>query len=265
MPMERDDDGWWRPDRSGAAGRGGLRLRRSRPAGTARPARRPSSPTRARGDSRTACTSARAPSTRQRPPWTDEAWTGRQLAGSVVYELHVGTFTPEGTLDAAITRLDHLRSIGVDLVELMPVNALQRRARLGLRRRRCGSRCTRRTAAPRRTSGSSTPATRPVSAWCRTWSTTTSARRGTTCRCSGPTSRPRGTNPWGAHVNLDGEDSHEVRAYILDNVRMWFEDFHVDALRLDAVHALRRLLRRPPARGRRACSPRGSRPSSGAR
>jgi maltooligosyltrehalose trehalohydrolase len=56
--------------------------------------------------------------------WTDERWSGRQLAGAVVYELHVGTFTPEGTLDAALGRLDHLRSIGVDLVELMPVNAV---------------------------------------------------------------------------------------------------------------------------------------------
>ena len=55
--------------------------------------------------------------------WTDQSWTGRQLAGSVIYELHLGTFTPDGTLDAAIEKLDHLRSIGVDLVELMPVNA----------------------------------------------------------------------------------------------------------------------------------------------
>src|SRR4051812_33811359 len=45
--------------------------------------------------------------------WTDDAWTGRQLPGSVVYELHIGTFTPGGTLDSAIERLDHLRSIGV--------------------------------------------------------------------------------------------------------------------------------------------------------
>ena len=55
--------------------------------------------------------------------WHDQGWTGRQLAGSVVYELHIGTFTAGGTLDAAIERLDHLRSIGVDLVEVMPVNA----------------------------------------------------------------------------------------------------------------------------------------------
>jgi len=55
--------------------------------------------------------------------WTDSAWTGRQLPGSVLYELHVGTFTPEGTFDAAIERLDHLVELGVDLVELLPVGS----------------------------------------------------------------------------------------------------------------------------------------------
>ncbi|WP_255686354.1 alpha-amylase family glycosyl hydrolase, partial [Micromonospora okii] len=55
--------------------------------------------------------------------WTDAGWTGRQLPGSVLYELHVGTFTPEGTFDAAIGRLDHLVDLGVDMVELLPVNA----------------------------------------------------------------------------------------------------------------------------------------------
>ena len=55
--------------------------------------------------------------------WTDAAWRGVALPGSVVYELHIGTFTAEGTLDAALERLDHLVSLGVDLVELMPVAA----------------------------------------------------------------------------------------------------------------------------------------------
>ncbi|MDQ1661057.1 MAG: maltooligosyltrehalose trehalohydrolase, partial [Blastococcus sp.] len=54
--------------------------------------------------------------------WGDNAWTGRPLAGGVVYEMHVGTFTPEGTLDAAIGRLGHLVRLGVDFVELLPVN-----------------------------------------------------------------------------------------------------------------------------------------------
>jgi maltooligosyltrehalose trehalohydrolase len=55
--------------------------------------------------------------------WTDAGWTGRQLGGAVLYELHVGTFTPAGTLDAAIERLPHLVELGVDAVELLPVNA----------------------------------------------------------------------------------------------------------------------------------------------
>lgn len=61
--------------------------------------------------------------------WTDQAWPGRQLPGSVLYELHVGTFTPEGTPGAAIQRLDHLVDLGVDLVELLPLRRFH-----GLRR-----------------------------------------------------------------------------------------------------------------------------------
>ena len=56
--------------------------------------------------------------------WHDHAWTGRALEGAVVYELHVGTFTPGATLDAAVERLDHLVDLGVTHVELLPVNAV---------------------------------------------------------------------------------------------------------------------------------------------
>ena len=59
--------------------------------------------------------------------WTDAGWTGRPLAGGVIYELHIGTFTHDGTLDAAIDRLDHLVDLGVTLVELLPVNAFNGR------------------------------------------------------------------------------------------------------------------------------------------
>ena len=65
-----------------------------------------------------------ASTTRTRSHWTDQAWTGRQLPGSVLYELHIGTFTPDGTFDAAIERLDHLVELGIDLVEVLPVNAV---------------------------------------------------------------------------------------------------------------------------------------------
>ena len=78
---------------------------------------------------------------------------------------------------------------------------------------------------------------RPASASSRTWSTTTSGRRGTTCSEFGPYLK-EGRNTWGDLVNLDEDGSLEVRRFILDNVRMWLADYHVDGLRLDAVHAL---------------------------
>ena len=82
----------------------------------------------------------------------------------MIYELHVGTFTPEGTLDAALGRLDHLRSIGVDLVELMPVNAFNGTHNWGYDGVAVVGRA-RAVRRPRRpTSASSTPATRPASA-----------------------------------------------------------------------------------------------------
>ena len=78
---------------------------------------------RARGASPTACTSCRAWFDPAAHEWHDDGWTGRQLAGGVIYELHIGTFTPDGTLDSAIERLDHLVDLGIDFVELLPVNA----------------------------------------------------------------------------------------------------------------------------------------------
>ena len=168
--------------------------------------------------------------------WRDDAWTGRQLAGSVIYELHVGTFTPEGTLDSATERLDHLLDIGVDLVEVMPVNAFNGTHNWGYdgvawfavaepyggpdAYRRFVDACHARGLGVVQDvvhnhlgpSGNYLPLFGPY--------------------------LKAGRNTWGDLVNLDGEGSAEVRRYILDNVRMWFEDFHVDALRLDAVHAL---------------------------
>ena len=82
------------------------------------------------------------------PPsrWGDRGWRGTPLHGSVIYELHLGTFTPEGTFDAAIERLDHLRDLGVTMVELMPVAAFPGRTAGATTGPTCG-RCTSPTAA----------------------------------------------------------------------------------------------------------------------
>ncbi|QCQ91469.1 malto-oligosyltrehalose trehalohydrolase [Rhodococcus sp. SGAir0479] len=168
--------------------------------------------------------------------WTDAAWTGRQLAGSVVYELHVGTFTPEGTFDAAITHLDHLVDLGVGFVELMPVAAFNGTHNWGYD----GVLWY----AVHEAYGGPDGLQRFVDA-CH--------RRGLAVALDvvynhlGPSGNyldrfgpylTAGTNSWGSTINLCGPDSGEVRRYVVDNALRWFREFHIDALRLDAVHAL---------------------------
>ena len=217
----------------------------------ARPARR--------AGSRTGCT-ARAASTTTHGVRLGRRRLARPRSwpASVIYELHVGTFTPEGTFDAAIDRLDHLVELGVDLVELMPVNAVNGDAQLGLRRRRPGTRCTSRTAA--RTGSSAFVDAchqRGLGVVLDVVYNHLGPSGATTCRGSGRTSSRAGTT-WGDLVNLDGPGAGEVRRYIIDNALMWLRDYHVDGLRLDAVHALvddsapRTCSRELAARGRRA-------------
>jgi len=172
----------------------------------------------------------------ERFTWTDSGWAGTRLRGSVVYELHVGTFTPGRTFDAAIERLDHLVDLGVDLVEVLPVNAFDGPHGWGYDGVLWG--------AVHEPYGGPDGFKRFVDA-CHA--------RGlgvvldVVYNHLGPSGAYldrfgpyfAGTTDWGAGLNLDGPQSDEVRRYVLDNARDWFEHFHVDALRLDAVHALR--------------------------
>ncbi|RLV48769.1 malto-oligosyltrehalose trehalohydrolase [Nocardioides mangrovicus] len=166
--------------------------------------------------------------------WTDQAWTGRQLAGSVLYELHLGTFTAEGTLDAAIGRLDHLVSIGVDLVELMPVNAFNGEWNWGydgvlwyaVHEAYGGPAAYQRFVDAAHAAGIGVVQDVVYNHL---------GPSGNDLPKFGPYLSSEGRNTWGEHVDLT---QPEVRRYVLDNAAMWFSDFHVDALRLDAVHAL---------------------------
>jgi maltooligosyltrehalose trehalohydrolase len=168
--------------------------------------------------------------------WSDQGWTGRQLAGSVIYELHIGTFTPEGTLDAALGRLDHLRSIGVDFVELLPVNAFNGTHNWGydgvawfaVQEEYGGPAAYQRFVDGCHAAGIGVIQDVVYNHL---------GPSGNYLPLFGPYLK-EGRNTWGDLVNLDGEGSAEVRAYIRDNVRMWLQDYHVDGLRLDAVHAL---------------------------
>ena len=169
--------------------------------------------------------------------WGDTSWTGRQLAGSVIYELHLGTFTPEGTLDAAIGKLEHLRSIGVDLVELLPVNSFGGTHNWGYDG--VG------WFAVDESYGGPAAYQRFVDA-CH--AAGMGVIQDVVYNHLGPSGNylplfgpylTSGRNTWGDQVNLDGDDSAEVRRLILDNALMWLGDLHVDGLRLDAVHALK--------------------------
>ncbi len=168
--------------------------------------------------------------------WTDAAWTGRQLAGSVIYELHIGTFTPEGTFDAALGKLDHLHGIGVDFVEVMPVNAFNGTHNWGYDgvlwsavHEPYGGPC----GYQRFVDGCHAAGLGVIQDVVYNHL----GPSGNYLPQFGPYLRA-GRNTWGDLVNLDGPGSAEVRRYILDNVLMWLDDYHVDGLRLDAVHAL---------------------------
>jgi maltooligosyltrehalose trehalohydrolase len=168
--------------------------------------------------------------------WTDGNWAGRSVEGAVIYELHIGTFTAGGTFDSAVDKLDHLVDLGVDFVELMPVNAFNGSHGWGYD----GVLWY----AVHEPYGGPDGLVRFVDG-CH--------RRGLGVLIDavfnhlGPSGNylPRfgpylssGTNPWGEGINIADAHSDEVRDHIIACALRWMRDFHTDGLRLDAVHAL---------------------------
>lgn len=166
--------------------------------------------------------------------WTDAGWAGRPLAGGLVYELHLGTFTPEGTLDAAITRLPHLVKLGVTHVELLPVNAFNGPWNWGydgvlwyaVHEEYGGPAAYQRFVDAAHAHGLAVVQDVVYNHL---------GPSGNYLPLFGPYLREGESTAWGDSVNLD---EPAVREYILANAVMWLQDFHVDGLRLDAVHAL---------------------------
>ena len=168
--------------------------------------------------------------------WTDRSWRGGPLHGSVIYELHVGTFTPEGTFDAAVSRLDHLRQLGVQTVELMPVAAFPGRHGWGYDGVNLW--------AVHEPYGGPDGLKRFVDA-CHARGLAVildvvynHVGIGNRLADFGPYFATAHVTPWGHAVNLDQPGSDEVRAFLIGNALMWLRDYHLDGLRLDAVHAL---------------------------
>ena len=169
--------------------------------------------------------------------WTDADWTGFPLPESVIYECHVGTFTPEGTFDAAIDKLPHLVELGVNALELMPVAEFPGRRGwgydgVGL-------------FAPHHAYGGPEGLMRLVDA---AHSHGIAVILDVVYNHLGPDGNYLGAyapyftdhyaTPWGQAINLDGADSVQVRSFFIENTLMWMRDFHFDGVRLDAIHAI---------------------------
>ena len=225
-PMTAQGDGWWTGEVGGHGTDYALVLDGGQPRPDPRSAWQPYG---VHGPSRVVDHAAYA--------WTDSSWRGRPLAGSVLYELHVGTFTPEGTFDAALGRLDHLVELGVTTVELLPCNAFAGRwgwgydgvawfavhepygGPDGLKRFVDGAHARGLGVVMDVVYNHLGPAGNYLPEF-------------------GPYLTQAHTTPWGPAVNLDRPGSDEVRRYVLDNAAMWLRDYHLDGLRIDAVHAL---------------------------
>lgn len=167
--------------------------------------------------------------------WHDATWQGPPLGGAIIYELHIGTFTQEGTFDAAIGRLDYLAELGITHLELMPVAAFPGEhgwgydgvALFAVRDGYGGPDGLKRLVDACHVRGLGVLLDvvynhfGPVGNY--------------TCKFGNYTTDKHHT-PWGSAINFEEAGSDEVRRYFVDNALMWMRDFHIDGLRLDAVH-----------------------------
>ncbi len=170
--------------------------------------------------------------------WSDGRWAGRPPADRIIYELHIGTFSPEGTFAGAANRLEALRDLGVTVIEIMPVADFA-----GLRNWGYDGACL---YAPSRAYGRPDDLRRLVD---RAHALGIAVMFDVVYNHLGPEGAylpafnneyftSRHVTPWGRGVNLDGPASTMVRRFILDNARHWVTEYHADGLRLDATHAL---------------------------
>ena len=168
--------------------------------------------------------------------WTDDGWGGKPLRELVFYELHVGTFTREGTFDAARARLADLVDLGVTAVEVMPVAQCPGERNWGydgvdlfaVQASFGGPEAMKRFVDAAHALGLSVVLDVVYNHL---------GPEGNYLAELGPYFTSSYATPWGAALNLDGPGSDEVRRFFVENALHWIRDFHVDGLRLDAVHA----------------------------
>lgn len=170
--------------------------------------------------------------------WTDQKWRGIPLEEYILYELHPGTFTPEGTFDAIIAHLNYLKhDLGITAVEIMPIAQFPGQRNWGYD----GVHLF----APQNSYGGPDGLRRLVDA-CHSAGLAVVldvvynhlGHEGNYLREYGPYFTPKYKTPWGDAVNYDDAGSDFVRRYVIDNALYWIREYHIDALRLDAIHAI---------------------------
>jgi maltooligosyltrehalose trehalohydrolase len=169
--------------------------------------------------------------------WSDESWTGLPFQEYIIYELHVGTFSPEGTFDGVIKKLDHLRSLGVTAIEIMPVAAFPGERNWGYD----GVSLY----AVQASYGGPEGLKRLVNAAHRAGLAVVLdvvynhlGAEGNYLREFGAYFTDRYHTVWGDAINYDGEASQQVRKYVIENALYWIREYHIDGLRLDAIQAI---------------------------
>lgn len=169
--------------------------------------------------------------------WTDAAWKGIALKDLIIYELHIGTFTPEGTFQAVIEKLSHLKSLGITAIEIMPVAEFPGARNWGYD----GAHLY----APQSSYGGPHGLKSLVDACHREGLVVILdvvynhlGPEGNYLGDYAPFFSKSYRTPWGDALNFDGAESDGVRRYFIDNALYWLTEYHMDGLRLDAIHRI---------------------------
>jgi maltooligosyltrehalose trehalohydrolase len=171
-------------------------------------------------------------------PWTDDEWKNLPLEAYILYELHTGTFTPEGNFQAIEQKLDYLKELGVNAIELMPVAQFPGHRNWGydgvfpfaVQHSYGGPRGLQHLVNACHQKGLAVVLDVVYNH---------AGPEGNYLKEYAPYVTTKYSTPWGGAINFDDEWCDGVRHYFIENALMWFRDFHIDALRLDAVHAIK--------------------------
>jgi maltooligosyltrehalose trehalohydrolase len=169
--------------------------------------------------------------------WTDRGWRGLRLEDCIIYELHVGTLTPQGTFDAAIEKLPYLKQLGVTMIELMPVAAFPGTRNWGydgvslyaVQASYGGPKGLRRFVNAAHAAGLGVMLDVVYNHL---------GNEGNYLRPFGPYFTDHHKTPWGEAINYDQECCQAVRDYVIENALYWIREYHIDGLRLDAVQTI---------------------------